>query len=339
MVANAVSQPETEETRGLRHMLEHLVVKGQDRLLDRRLEAKGLTLTATTTRDYMVIQITGPQEHLDDAIAGMKEITLPISVTQEEIDKEAKILAEELALRPFFAFLFDSAWSAGFGDKGISAFGDEAAWKIASPEILKAIHAQQFSAPNLTVAVVGRVNVEPTMRKLSEAFRGTPGSGPRRTITRAFLRDEPRGEAMVTGEAIGVSVGGLNDGGIVPQMAAGFALASRFPGLEVLYTPSFAPGMVVLATQDQGVTIQIERLPEVEKNALFREGLAIAGAWVSGLQNTPDRYARIKAIGMAGASGFDPAQLTRQLSQLTPSRFSAAMNRFSSVTATRVERR
>src|SRR5688500_3617518 len=61
LFASSKRVPETAETHGRRHLLEHILAKGPKKNLDTRLESSGAFLEAFTHRDAMQLGVTcGP---------------------------------------------------------------------------------------------------------------------------------------------------------------------------------------------------------------------------------------------------------------------------------------
>ena len=84
---STLGQPEAEGVAGQRHLLEHLIAKGQNRDLDAKLEVRGVSLTADTLRDGIRFEMEGPSDQLSMAIESLKELITVPSFESEEVER------------------------------------------------------------------------------------------------------------------------------------------------------------------------------------------------------------------------------------------------------------
>jgi zinc protease len=102
VAVNLGSKDETEETNGLVHLLEHSILFGGTEFrsgeeIGKDIRRHGAYFNAHTDRDLITFDISLPSEHADFAFQNQKEILFNLKLTQEEIDKEKKVILEEIA--------------------------------------------------------------------------------------------------------------------------------------------------------------------------------------------------------------------------------------------------
>ncbi len=307
--ASSHSHPDEPATLGVRHLLEHLVVKGRDRGLDRRLESKGVSLSAWTTRDALNVVISGPAEALSLAMSAMEEVLSPGGFTQEEIAKEIKIMAEEKLLHAPERPLVDAAWEAVYGQEGLSPFGDLEALAKLTPSDLEMARQRIFAPAGLSLAVLGEVDPGVARLRCQEILGKLSGwevsFDPRMEIAPGST---PMG-APASGEARAVLTAGVT----VPVTLAmlGFALAQQrdLPGTKVFYDTSAWDSVIIWTAPQAGQLDALDKLTEedVVRLAPFVRGRA--AQWALGLTIQDDAHAALRAKLLRQARTFDLNQL------------------------------
>jgi predicted Zn-dependent peptidase len=110
LYASEAGLPNDGGVPGTRHLLEHLIAKGGDRLLDTKLESVGLSLTAFTERDGTAFVVMGSSRQSVLGIESLRDLLEPLRVDVEELAVEIKILEQESALRADYEPFLDRAW-------------------------------------------------------------------------------------------------------------------------------------------------------------------------------------------------------------------------------------
>lgn len=331
LFAAARGVQETPETHGMRHLLEHLIAKGPNRDLDRRIETKGLFLTADTYRDAMQFEIRGTHLQLNEALSVVKDLLQPLKTSKEEIAKEVRILAQELAIVPNSGRLSSSAWSAAYGSAGLDPLGNLATMAKATPESLAQLQQKHFDASNLVISIAGSIpekEVLDAARKILEPLKGTPDlEWARRTEGKPG-----RAEAdAAVGSARGAIVGRYSDPETAWTIAAAFGFATEFDDGFFIYTPSIQNGLVLVGSNaDRNFLSRIDRMDEAEMLGLFAQGRLNARYWVISRLSSPSGAAFMRGMIGCQAFGGKPEQLLENLTAITPSQFMQGIERLKS---------
>jgi len=327
LYASNVASVERSNTHGYRHLVEHFASRGKDRTLDRRLESKGLFLTAVTSRDGMAIQISGPAEHIGLAMEGLLEVANHFEATEEQIVREVQIMAEEFALVSPLTKLANVAWEGFFADKGLDPFGTIEAMKSATPDSLADAHKMQFHPSGLAVVAVGDLNVDAVMNRLKEGFQARTGG----TIEGELrLGDDAPAKlsAKVAGEARSVMIAGFPDVSTLATLAGGLAFQSELPGTQVVFTPTTRPGVISLTCRDAGVLAAIDRLGTPERAVLVGRARSMLVAYLRSQASQTSSYVHLRALLLRDSPGVTPDDLIQQASLLTTEQILNGMARF-----------
>lgn len=328
--------PDEPGTLGVRHLLEHLVVKGRDRALDRKLESQGLSLSAWTTRDALNVVISGPTGALPLAMASIDEVLNPGGFTQDEINKELKIMAEEKLLHAPDRPLVDAAWEAVYGQEGLSPFGDLEVLAKLTPSDLELARQRIFAPAGLSLVVLGDLDPGVARLRCQEVLGKLSGwevsFDPRMEIAPGA---SPMG-AQASGEARAVITAGVT----VPMTLAmlGFALAQQreMPGTKVFYDASAWDSVIIWTAPNAGQFDALEKLTEedVVRLAPFVRGQA--SQWALGLTTLDDTNAALRAKLLRQARTFDLGQLFDTARGLTDQEIVQAWQRWSGPKSYRV---
>lgn len=327
LYASNAAAMESKEQHGFRHLVEHFAARGKDRTLDRRLESKGLFLTATTSRDGMAIQVTGPSDQVGLALDAVHEVATTFACTPEEIAKEAVILDEELALISSASWLAATAWDTIFGEAGLDAYGSPAVMRGATPEQLTDVHRRQFLPSGLAIVVIGDIAVDPVMARAKSLFetRGgdQPGGSPR------FGDDTPsRVMAKYPGEARAVLVEGFPDVTTMAALAAALAFQTEIESLQAIYTPSGRSGIITITSPDPGILGAIDEMKPADRAALVARARQLAVIYLRSQIQDRARYAHLRALLLRDHPGLTPEDLLTQAKALTSEQILNGMRMF-----------
>lgn len=317
---------ETPETHGRRHLLEHLAAKGRNRDLDRRLEMRGMILTAQTYRDAMKFEINCAPKDVAFATRALREIMDSMDFTAEEIAKESRIIEQELALVPPEQFLAAAAWGQAYAERGLDPLGSPFAIKETTPADLKDLHARQFDRRGLVMVIAGPVSLAEASVLAADALGDTPG--PKKPPEEPRPAGQP-GEVKsdVLGESRAAIVPGLGESRTIWALTAGMALSAHAE-LGILYTPSAQNALVVLTTQEPGKLARaIDEISDAEALALFPTGMALMEAWL-GQSSDPSAVASLRGALLAQRIDLKPETLLETLRRMTPENFMEGFSSF-----------
>lgn len=317
---------ETPETHGRRHLLEHLAAKGRNRDLDRRLEMRGMILTAQTYRDAMKFEINCAPKDVAFATRALREIMDPMDFTAEEIAKESKIIEQELALVPPEQHLAAAAWKQAYAERGLDPLGSSFAIKETTPADLKDLHARQFDRRGLVMVIAGPVSLAEASVLAADALGDTPG--PKKPAEEPRPIGQP-GEAKsdVLGESRAAIVPGLGESRAIWALTAGMALSAQAE-LGILYTPSAQNALVALTSQEPGKLARaIDEITDAQALALFPAGMALMEAWL-GQSSDPSAVASLRGALLAQRVDLKPETLLETLRRMTPENFMEGFSAF-----------
>lgn len=317
---------ETPETHGRRHLLEHLVAKGRNRDLDRRLELRGMVLSAQTFRDSMKFEINCAPKDVAFATRALREIMDPMEFTSEEIAKEAKIIEQELALLPPEQHLAMAAWSQAYAERGLDPLGTPFSIKETTPADLKDLHQRQFDRRGLVMVIAGPVSLAESSVLAADALGETPG--PKKAEEEARPSGQPGvAKIEIPGEARAAIVSGLGESRSIWTLAAGMALSAHAE-VGILYTPSAQNALVVLTSAEPGKFARaIDEISDAEALAYMPTGVALMESWL-GQSSDPSAVAHLRGALLVQRVDLKPESLLETLRRMTPENFMEGFSAF-----------
>ncbi len=322
-----------EQSPGLRHLLEHLVGKGNG--LDAKLESRGLTLTAETLRDGVRFEIEGNANSAAVAIEALKELLAPRTLTQEEIDKEVRIVSQERPVRSNASRLATGLWKQAFDEPDMMGTDEEIA--KATPDSLKQLFTSMWRPECLTIAIVGGIDVVQSERAIIEIVRPLQSQG---AVNRtARTAKEQRGEGIVpgaTGSGRAVAVGPMSRAESLAVVAAALAIANETPGTQVVYTPSSIGGLVCIVHPNREGFLDTDRLVTNEGARLYPSGLAAVRLWVATADGLPREKARMYGQQLSAEPYFRMEDLKNRAAVVSQAEFVAALQKFRTGACVRV---
>lgn len=329
LFASSRYAPETAATHGWRHLLEHLVAKGENGTLDHRLESEGAFLQARTLRDVMQFEVNTTPKQLELGLSAIGELLRPLSFTQADIDREALVLDQELGLTNDAATLASAAWRTGFGASGLDPNGDLPAIKSATPEKLAELKARVFAPSALTLVIAGDVDIKEATQ-LGKALLDLPPDN--------YKPSKPRGQGVsgrvecnCSGEARAAFSGPFGGISNAAAMAFAFAVASELDGCFVTYTPSQERGLITLGRTDQssGVGLFIDSLTSDTVDGMLSRGTALARTWIENQLVRPESNASLRGLLMAQRRSASPEEFLESLDLVDVPAFEQAFQAFS----------
>ncbi|RYG28676.1 insulinase family protein [bacterium] len=187
--------PETYQTHGWRHLLEHLMARG-DGSVDRKLEADGGFLLAETYRTATVFTAIVPKGSLDVALDALKTVSKFPELTPERIANEANVLAQESRLRSPSDRMASALWEEAYQESGLDPFGNLDTIRATTVDDLRGLYRRLFVMPGLVISVSGDIDLDLATKSAEEALSGRapePGETkpPKGTATVSGARKEP----------------------------------------------------------------------------------------------------------------------------------------------------
>jgi len=190
------SGDEDETTNGVAHAIEHMIFQGRDEArvgrLPRMIEGLGGRVLASTTRDHTHFAVAVSSEYFEQAVTQLAMALGHPELEADTVQRELAIIAHELRQMqedPLFV-LREQTFALSFVKHGyrLPVGGTEESIAALDRTVLERTHRAYYTAPNMTVVVVGDVDPELAFRVVGEAFsQFDPAPPPVRTPV-----DEPR---------------------------------------------------------------------------------------------------------------------------------------------------
>lgn len=320
---------ETPTTHGHRHLMEHLLARG-DGQLDRRLESEGITLTAQTFRFAMHFQFRCPPGKEGRAFQEIAGLLRNFEPTKERIEHELRIMRHEFALRDGAEALAAAAWRAAFGQRGLDAWGTLTAMGGATPESLKALHRAHFAEPNLAMVVAGPVDLDSTTAQVV-ALLATAPKPSQRVASEPLVGEPSRVEDEACfGEARAAITQGFGRDETHWALAAALALATEVPRSFVSFVPSAEPAVVTWGRDDQrhGLGVIADGLSPNDEARLFRTGWELGQAWYANQLRSPAGVAYLRGLYAVQSRGAKPEDSVRKIQAMTFEQFKQGLRAF-----------
>lgn len=303
LAAVSLTPGETEETHGMRHLLEHLLAKGPKHDVDSLLESRGMVLKAETTRDAVVFEVSGPRSELSIAVESLKRVVSKLATTPEELKKEIGILRQEAVLRPWALLLISDAWLKAFGLGELDPFGSPEKLDGMSIEALQSASEKLLNPAGLSVAVAGDIEAESTSNSAAQIVRAFPAGESVEPVWRLPAKATVFAGSL-DGEAVSVPVGPLTNPETASTIAAAFGLRAWLSGCQSIYTPSARNSLVTVALRT-GLTWRAAAAQLRGKEGLVAQtGLRLLNSWRAEVERSPSLTASITASVLPLRPGF-----------------------------------
>jgi predicted Zn-dependent peptidase len=178
---NVGSKDEGNESSGLVHLLEHLILLGgthsfTGNQLVEKIRENALYFNAHTGHDLMTLEISVPSAsaHTEFAFVLLREKIFNLKLTQEELEKEKKVIREELARiqddpDKLGTHLALQALFKGH-TYGKSVGGEKKIVENATVNALESFYKKYFIPSNCALSVVGDFKIEAMEKKIREVF-------------------------------------------------------------------------------------------------------------------------------------------------------------------------
>ncbi|HBL98153.1 TPA: hypothetical protein DDZ86_00750 [Candidatus Dependentiae bacterium] len=175
---NVGSKHEGTGTRGLAHLIEHMIFKGTDKLSESDINVITHKLSgvcnAFTSNDYTGYLFDIPSQHWQEVLPIMADCMSNCSFKQHFLNSELKAVIQELKMYndDYLSTLIEKMVSSLFPDHPyhypIVGFKQDL-WSVSRRQLLAFYH--QFYGPNnATMVVVGDVDIDEVVRAVEKEF-------------------------------------------------------------------------------------------------------------------------------------------------------------------------
>lgn len=176
---NIGSKDESEETSGLVHILEHYILfRGTETRsgsqIAQDIRRHGAYFNAHTGHDIATFEMCLPSEYADFALENQKEILFNLKPSQEELDKEKKVILEEInqieddPLRYATSLVYQNIFNAHPYEKPV--YGKREIIEAATVEQLENFYRYYFVPSNCALAIVGDFGMEEMEKKVKDVY-------------------------------------------------------------------------------------------------------------------------------------------------------------------------
>ena len=170
---------------GFSHFVEHMLFKGTETrgpgFIDQEVEAVGGRTNAGTSLDYTSYYMLLPARQATRGIDVLADVAFNSAFEPQELDRERQVVFEEIRLgednprsslvRQLYAQVFPGH------PYGRRVLGDEAALQNASRETLRAYYKRHYVPENMTLVVVGAVDLAEVRTAVERSFAKVPAAG------------------------------------------------------------------------------------------------------------------------------------------------------------------
>lgn len=316
-------------THGLRHLTEHLWARGKDGRIDSELETMGCFLSAQTSREDMIFEISGPTQALPTILPYFAGIVKGFRATPERIAAECVTIEEEDALREPSSLLVSDAFQIATGGHQLDPFGDLRAMRAASGELLLARWKRMTRGENVAMVIAGNVDLDAATAMARPLLEGLPISVAGLAHTKTISIELPSLQTLraTTGVALASQTSGFRERSTAARIAAGLAMASLTPGSFFVYTPSNMESVIVIGseTRDPGF---LKRCRAADPAEMFTRAKSLAQSWITQKLDDPRAAATIRGRLLAQSPALRPETLLENLRLVTAAELADAFKSF-----------
>ncbi len=189
IAVDAGTRDELDSESGMAHFTEHMSFKGTPRLSSRqvsaRMESVGGDLNAYTGKEETVYYATFLRQHLGRAVSLLTDMVLHSTFPQEEMAKEAEVVAEEIESyndQPS-ELIFDEFESLIFGQHplGRTILGSTERLRQFTTAHMQAYHSRMYQPRRMVLFVLGQVDPHEVVR-LAQREVARYGIAPQATL-------------------------------------------------------------------------------------------------------------------------------------------------------------
>lgn len=177
---NQGSSYESDETNGLSHFAEHLLLNAANvdnqyyKHLLEKVASEGVIYNAATTKEYTCFYFTGMARTLELCLSCLKEIAKNNrTYLLDGFEKEKSVVLQEATtFYSSFQQIKERTSQAVWGNTGTGKIimGDMQRISDANPEEIENLVNNSYVPENASLIVVGNINYEQTLRMIEEKF-------------------------------------------------------------------------------------------------------------------------------------------------------------------------
>jgi predicted Zn-dependent peptidase len=169
---------ETERFKGLSHVIEHTVFKGTttrtQKQISEAIEKIGGSINAFTSDEITGFFVKVPSKDIEIGLDILSDITLNPVFPEQEIEKEKKVILEEIKMihdnpqRYIFEKSKQSLYRPSFGLPIIGSFQTVSSF---NKKLVENWHAEYYNPGNMILAVVGNAEMNDIINSITKKIR------------------------------------------------------------------------------------------------------------------------------------------------------------------------
>lgn len=176
---NVGSKNEDQDTNGIVHLLEHLILLGptQSHTVDEinlEMRRHGAQFNAHTSNDLMTFQLSLPAQYWEFGITMLKEKLFHLKLVRQQVEKEKEIIFEEISQHQEDPYALGTYLAIENLFKGHPyqqpVYGVQSVIEKATIEEIETFYNQYFILSNCALAVVGDVDPVAVDNKIRQGF-------------------------------------------------------------------------------------------------------------------------------------------------------------------------
>lgn len=251
---------EAEQTHGAFHLLEHILFlgEGDERMgpADWFAERHGSSLSATTYRELMVLQVEGPSDQWRNGVKAIAMLLRKPNSSAESIKREVAVIREEVALQQAdrSRMLLDATWSHASANPsfGRSTAGSTARMELMTGELIHSLYDKHFVGSNCVASFAGDADAKDALAaELAFLPKGERSQVPKFDGVKAGRTEVP----SVSGVGAGFAAPGVDEKGrfvawrLISNLLYMMAKSERME-VDISFGPSAGGSVAAITTLD-----------------------------------------------------------------------------------------
>jgi predicted Zn-dependent peptidase len=176
---NLGSKDEDQNTNGIVHLLEHLILLGPTHFhtvdeINLEMRRHGAQFNAHTSHDLMTFQLSLPAQYWEFGLNMLKEKLFHLKLVRQQVDKEKEIIFEEISQHQEDPYTLGTYLAIEHLFEGHPyqqpVHGVQPVIEKATIEEIETFYKKYFVLSNCSLAVVGDVTLAPVDNKIQQVF-------------------------------------------------------------------------------------------------------------------------------------------------------------------------
>jgi len=177
---------ETEAEKGITHLIEHMIFKGTGKRgpgeIAKEIESVGGSINAYTSLDYTVYHCVVPKQFLSNSIDVLSDAVFHSSFDPDELEREKEVVLEEIRMRNdrpktrLSSLLMETVYKVHPYRHPVIGYPETV--KSFTRQDIMAYMERRYRPPQITVVVVGDVELSQALAAIQDTFGSVAKKGP-----------------------------------------------------------------------------------------------------------------------------------------------------------------